>query len=197
MSWEERWQEGDTPWDAGGPSPAIVAVADSLPLGRALVPGCGSGHDVFALASPDRHVTGLDVAPSARARFDAERKAAGVSSAHASLVIGDFFEDDWRADREPFDLVWDYTFLCAIDPARRDAWAQRMAALVKPEGMLAALIFPVFDAPPDYEGPPWPLDPDAIVALVDGPFRLESLERMTKSRPERQGKEWLGLFVRI
>ena len=196
MSWEERWRECNTPWDAGGPSPALIAVADSLPIGRALVPGCGSGHDVFALANAERHVTGLDLAPSVRPVFEAQRAESGVSTAHATLVVGDFFSDDWREDRQPWDLVWDYTFLCAIDPAQRVAWAERMATLLRPEGTLAALLFPVFDAPADYEGPPWPIDPDAIVAIWDGPFRWVSLERMTESRPERAGKEWLGIFAR-
>lgn len=151
---------------------------------------------MFALANEDRHVTGLDLAPSVREYFETERKAAGVSTAHASLVVGDFFDDEWRESDQPYDLVWDYTFLCAIDPSQRAAWAARMAGLIRPDGTLATLLFPVFDAPPNYEGPPWPLDPDAIVALLDGSFRLESLQRITKSRPEREGKEWLGLFVR-
>lgn len=196
MSWEERWQGSNTPWDAGAPSPAVVAVADSLPLGRALVPGCGAGHDVFALANEERHVTGLDLAPSVQPAFEAQRKKLGVSSGWVRLAIGDFFADEWRDDSEPYDLVWDYTFLCAIDLDQRRAWAERMASLIRPEGTLAALLFPVIDAPSDYEGPPWPIDPDAIVGLLDGPFRLESLERMSQSHPEREGKEWLGLFVR-
>lgn len=195
--WEQRWQDGNTPWDADAPSPTVIAVAPSLPMGQALVPGCGSGNDVFALVAPDRHVTGLDLAPSSSHAFVARRDSVGVSAASATLAIGDFFGDEWRADAEPFDLVWDYTFLCALDPSQRPAWAKRMAELIRPEGVLATLLFPVMEAPPEYEGPPWPLDPDAIVATLDGKFRLVSLESVSQSLEGREGKEWLALFERI
>lgn len=50
-------------FDTGMPTPALVKLINegSIPNGRAFVPGCGRGHDVFALASPDRHVVGLDL----------------------------------------------------------------------------------------------------------------------------------------
>ena len=81
MAWEQRWREGRTAWDAGGPSPTLELLVreGSLPNGRALVPGCGSGYDILALASPHRLVLGLDVAPTAVERFRALRRAKGLS----------------------------------------------------------------------------------------------------------------------
>jgi methyl halide transferase len=43
------------------------------------------------------------------------------------------------------DLVYDYTFLCAIPPVMRGQWAAKMASLVKPGGELLTLIFPICD----------------------------------------------------
>jgi hypothetical protein len=45
--WDILWKEQITPWDAKafGSAPALVALAQeegALPLGKALVPGCGS-----------------------------------------------------------------------------------------------------------------------------------------------------------
>ncbi|TVU12554.1 hypothetical protein EJB05_46205, partial [Eragrostis curvula] len=61
--WEKSWEVGVTPWDLGKPTPVIEHLVRSgtLPKGRALVPGCGMGYDVVALASPERYVVGLDI----------------------------------------------------------------------------------------------------------------------------------------
>ncbi len=194
MSWEDHWSTEHTPWDAGAPSPTVVALADGLPHGRALVPGCGRGWDAFALARPSRHVTALDVAPSVRAHFEQARAAMAVPPEQVSLTIGDFFDE--AVVSGPFDLVWDYTFLCAIDPSERERWAARMAELVRPGGTLATLIFPVVTFPEGYQGPPWPLDPEAVAALVGARFDRQRLAPVEASREGREGKEWIGLFTR-
>ncbi|MEZ4469768.1 MAG: methyltransferase domain-containing protein [bacterium] len=66
---DERYQRGDTPWDLGGPSPVVQRLARDLltPGMRVLVPGCGRGHDVEALARAGLQVTGLDLSPTALA----------------------------------------------------------------------------------------------------------------------------------
>uniref|UniRef100_M1CD65 Thiopurine S-methyltransferase n=1 Tax=Solanum tuberosum TaxID=4113 RepID=M1CD65_SOLTU len=65
--WDKCWEKGMTPWDLGQPTPILVHLhqTGTLPKGRALIPGCGSGHDVVAIASPERFVVGLDVSENA------------------------------------------------------------------------------------------------------------------------------------
>ena len=200
MSWIEHWEEGHTPWDAGGVSPELVELVESgdLPEGRALVPGCGSGYDVLALASEKRHATGLDIAPGAEERFETLREESGVSRAWADFVTEDFFE--YEPD-EPFDLVWDYTFLCAIEPERRSEWTGRMEELIRPGGMLAMLVFPVVKpgTPPvaeDGSGPPYRITPDLVWNLVSDSFTTRELRPARKSHPSREGKEWVARLAR-
>jgi SAM-dependent methyltransferase len=200
-SWEESWQAGRTPWDAGGPAAELVALIEvgRLPKGRALVPGCGSGYDVLALAGPGRQALGLDLAPTAVARFPALREAAGISADAAEVIEADYF--DYRP-AEPFDLIWDYTFLCAIPPALREAWARQAHALLRPGGELVTLIYPVL-APPGQlpagpiEGPPFALDPYAVRALLAPWFEEIELRPAEQSHPARGGREWLGRWRRI
>ncbi|KAG0480723.1 hypothetical protein HPP92_011581 [Vanilla planifolia] len=54
--WERCWQEGRIPWDLGQTTPLITDLvqASKLPEGKVLVPGCGSGYDVVAMATPNR-----------------------------------------------------------------------------------------------------------------------------------------------
>ena len=46
----------------GASSPALLKLLDAneIPNGRALVPGCGRGYDVVALASKDRKAIGSE-----------------------------------------------------------------------------------------------------------------------------------------
>lgn len=64
--WHACWERGvpvGTSFDTGTPSPALQQlIADgSIPTGRALVPGCGRGYDVVALASNERYAMGIDM----------------------------------------------------------------------------------------------------------------------------------------
>ncbi|MEM7608653.1 MAG: methyltransferase [Myxococcota bacterium] len=190
MTWEDAWKEGRIPWDAGAAAPALLeALEGDLPEGRALVPGCGSGYDAFALDAAGYEAVGLDIAPSARARFDEVGASLG-----SKAILGT--EDFFTFETKPFDLIWDYTFLCAIDPAMRPAWRTRMAELLAPEGRLLTLIFPDIDPGPNYEGPPWPLSPASVGTLMEGEFVRESLTRPRASHPGREGKEWLAVWRR-
>ncbi len=191
MTWEDRWRDGNTPWDAGAPSPTVLRLRDALPRGRALIAGCGSGHDVFALAGPERHVTALDIAPSAADVFESTRVAAECAREHVHFEVADFF----TYTATPFDLIWDYTFLCAIDRDLREDWADQVASLLRTGGVFASLIFPVFDAPADYSGPPWPLSPSLVEdLLVPRGFGRVSMAPAHASFPSREGKEWAGVF---
>ncbi|XP_016721349.1 thiocyanate methyltransferase 1 isoform X2 [Gossypium hirsutum] len=113
--WEESWKQGVTPWDLGRPTPVILHLhhSGSLPMGRVLVPGCGTGYDVVAMACPGRYVVGLDISE------EAIKKAKQMSSSlpnadNFTFIEADFFS--WRPT-DLFDLIFDYTrnlqvFLC-------------------------------------------------------------------------------------
>lgn len=202
MSWEDAWREGRTGWDQGRAAGALVALLEreesGLPTqGAALVPGCGAGYDAMALASHGFVTTGADIAPSARARFEHVRDAHGLTPRQVHLEILDFFTQ--TPSDAPFDVIWDYTFLCAIEPDQRDLWAQRMHELCAPTGRLVTLIFPV--DPDDTSastaqdpGPPYRLHPDVVEQLLAGRFVLQSLEPAPNSAPSRQGKEFLAIW---
>lgn len=198
MTWESAWAEGRTGWDAGAPAPALVRLLEtgSLPPGRALVPGCGSGYDVFALARAGYDAHGLDIAPTAARRFEQARGGLPGAQIHTD----DFFTP--AQDLGRFDVLWDYTFLCAIPPGLRPAWAARHAALLANGGVLATLLFPVVQDDPtpttdEDPGPPYRLHPGWVTELL-GEHGLErvSLETVEKSHPGRQGLEHLALWRR-
>uniref|UniRef100_A0A3Q7HLR5 Thiol methyltransferase 2 n=1 Tax=Solanum lycopersicum TaxID=4081 RepID=A0A3Q7HLR5_SOLLC len=138
--WDKCWEKGVTPWDLGQPTPILVHLhqTGTLPKGRSLVPGCGSGHDVVAIASPERFVVGLDVSENA-IRQATKLSSSSKSAENFVFLEADFFS--WRPT-QLFDLIFDYTFFCAIEPEMRSRWASRIRDLLKPDGELITLIFP-------------------------------------------------------
>lgn len=47
IDWDEKYQKGEAFWDKGAPAPAMKQyLARQTVRGRALVPGCGRGHEV-------------------------------------------------------------------------------------------------------------------------------------------------------
>lgn len=196
MSWEDAWQEGRTGWDAGASAPVLaelVARGGVAKGGRALVPGCGAGYDILTLASICQEVVGLDLAPTAAARFESLRAERGISSEVARVVTGDFFEFEFEA---PFDLIFDYTFLCAIDPSERERWAARVDELLAPGGELITLIFPASPVPMRPGGPPFPLMPEHVRALLEPRFSAIELRPVEETHPGREGLEHLGRWRR-
>ncbi|KAF4636924.1 hypothetical protein G7Y89_g1150 [Cudoniella acicularis] len=189
--WDELWKEGFVPWDKGFPSPALVDLLaerqdlfEEAPKGRrrkALVPGCGKGYDVLLLSAHGYDAYGLDVSKNA---LEAARKSEKVTSGNkvyktregvqrgkVTWLAGDFFKDEFLKNVEgegAFDLIYDYTFLCALPPAMRPAWSKRQTQLLAPEGRLVCLEFPTYK-PPSTGGPPWALPPKIYMAHLSRP----------------------------
>jgi SAM-dependent methyltransferase len=177
--WEERYRNGVTPWDAGGAPAAFCAwlAKERAPL-SVLVPGCGSGYEVRALAEQGHDVLAIDFSEAAVEA--ARRQAHGL---RARIRHEDFFQ----LSEPPVEVLYERTFMCALPPRMRAAWAERVQALVRPGGRLLGFFF--FDAQP--KGPPFGIAPSALHALLDPGFALLVDEPVpaAQSVPVLAGKE--------
>ncbi|KAF4580378.1 hypothetical protein GQ602_007438 [Ophiocordyceps camponoti-floridani] len=70
--------------------------------------------------------------------------------------------------RTGFDLIFDYTFLCALAPQHRPRWAKRITQLMLPGGRLVCLEYPSWK-PMSEPGPPWGVSPELYEALLSAP----------------------------
>ncbi len=131
--WEQRYRRGDTGWDRGAASPALADFLTRVEPCRVLIPGCGRGHEVVALAARGFRVSAVDIAPSAIASLQAALARRGLE---ARVIEADIF--DFAPDK-PFDAIYEQTCLCAIPPDRRKTYARRLAHWLKSGGMLYAL----------------------------------------------------------
>ncbi|OJJ68454.1 hypothetical protein ASPBRDRAFT_198888 [Aspergillus brasiliensis CBS 101740] len=234
-------------WDRGSPSVALLDIIEQqkdvftsyTPDGRrkkALVPGCGRGYDPVMLALHGFDVYGLDI--SATGVSEARKYAASemqrpqeynfssgavrtTDVGSVQFITGDFFSSEWESealrDGEKFDLIYDYTFLCALHPTLRRKWAERMSQLLHPGGLLVCLEFPMYKDP-SLPGPPWGLkgvhwdllarggdgivniakeeEDDKTAAELTGQFRRAQYFRPLRSYPSGKGTDMLSVYVK-
>ncbi len=149
-TWNDNYAEGFTPWDTGLPDALLVQMVESgsLPTGRALDVGCGTGTNAIWLAEHGYAVLGVDVAPLA------------IDKARARLrpQLPCRFETlDMLADLPaggPFQLVFDRGCFHVFDePAERVKLAAQVAAVLAPDGVWLSLIGST-EGPPRDIGPP-------------------------------------------
>lgn len=76
---QQRYRDGEIPWDADLPPPEVIAVADVLPPERALDLGCGTGRACVYLAARGWSVDGVDFVPEAIMRAEERIRRAGVT----------------------------------------------------------------------------------------------------------------------
>ncbi|KAF2861288.1 S-adenosyl-L-methionine-dependent methyltransferase [Piedraia hortae CBS 480.64] len=191
-SWQVRWEENKTPWDRNAPNPALADTLNeysSLFGGptqpgiqarkKALVPGCGRGYDVMLLASYGYDAYGLDIAPQAiqeantvlqAANFESKYPVHGPGRGEMKFIQGNFFSDDFLAETgtKTFDIIYDYTFLCALPKEWRPRWAKRYSELLAPKGYLVCLEFPLYKGANE-PGPPFGLSPQLYEQALGRP----------------------------
>ena len=187
--WESHYQSGEIPWEKGAAHPALVAFQKSNPVhGRVLVPGCGTGHDVRALAATADEVIGLDIAPSAVARAK-QQPTVGAES----YQLGDLFALPAKM-RGAFDVVFEHTCFCAIDPSMREKYVDAVAGALKPGGHLIAIFYLDPDLEPGQSGPPFGVTKAELDALFSAQFTLLGEWVPDTTYPGRDGRELFRLL---
>jgi methyl halide transferase len=195
MDWEKRYQIGDTPWEKGASAPPLLEWLEGRGgmQGSVLVPGCGTGHDVRAIAaaSPSAEVVGLDVSPSAIS-LAGQMPSAG----NETYLVADLFNLPIELTNR-FDLVFEHTCFCAIEPRRREEYVRAISRALKPRGSLLAVFFLNPWDPgeaPEEGGPPFAVTRQELDFLFGTYFRLvEEMEPRT-AYPGREGREIVRLL---
>ncbi len=162
LNWEERYQEGDTGWDRGGPSAALMQWLDAGAISEGssvLIPGCGYGHEVIELAKRGHKATGLDIAPSAIKALNHSLSETGASASSLG-VCADLFEYE---PAQPFDVVYEQTCLCTLNAKQSQDYEKSLHRWLKEDAILLLLLMQTGDA----GGPPFHCDLKDMRQLFD------------------------------
>jgi hypothetical protein len=185
--WSSRYREGTDAWDLGAPSTPLKEYIDGLTDKslKILIPGAGNSHEaeyLWALGFTNTHVIDLAKEPLENLK----NRAKGFPDSQA--IQGDFFEHKGQ-----YDLVIEQTFFCAISPTLRADYAKQMAAIIKPGGKLAGVLF---NAPMNEDHPPFGGTAEEYRSYFDPYFDYSIYEACRNSIDRRMGTEWFIELVR-
>ena len=192
MNWDELYQKGEAIWDKGAPAPAMKQYLERHAVrGRALVPGCGRGHEVALAVEHGLDAMGLDIAPTAVAEARAQ-----YPQLAEHFVTGSLF-DPPKEMRDAYDVVLEHTCMSALPPAMRADYRRGIDLTLRRGGLLIGVwyIDPALD--PGEEGPPYPLSVPELTALF-----AEGYEIVDDYVPEvafdgREGRERVRVLRRV
>lgn len=188
--WSERYQKGETPWDMQEANPALKNILPQLKLAKqkVLVPGCGRGHDAALLAQQGHIVTAVDF--SAEAIAEAKRIYGHV--ANLNFVQADIFEFV-KLHAGTFDLIFEHTLYCALDPSLRNALVGAWKKALQPRGQILAIFFAISKRMgPPFGGSEWELR-----ARLKKDFHFIYWTRWHLSVERRQGMELVVLAQKL
>ncbi len=183
--WDSRYQTEQTGWDLGAASGPIRHYIDQLNNKdlRILIPGCGNAYEAEYLTEQGfSNITLIDISPSLveqlRNKFHGRKEI--------KIVEGDFFEH-----QSEYDLILEQTFMCALDPAMREAYVRKMQSLLSPNGKLAGLLFGVHF---EKAGPPFGGSIEEYESLFGEHFEIKTMEKAYNSVKPREGNELFIIF---
>jgi hypothetical protein len=192
MDWDEKYQKGEAFWDKGAPAPAVNQyLARHTVRGRALVPGCGRGHEVALAVKHGLDATGLDIAPT------------GVAEARAlyphlaeRFVTGSLF-DPPQEMRGAFDVVLEHTCMSALPPAMRADYRRGIDLTLRRGGLLIGVWFIDPELDPGEEGPPYPLSVAELTALFSEGYEIVDDYVPDVAFDGREGRERVRVLRRL
>jgi protein-L-isoaspartate O-methyltransferase len=201
--WESKWTNNRTPWDQKIEVPILVQLTNEVyvksNIKRVLVPGCGRGYDVLTLCKipSATEVLGIDFAPTALEyanQLVEEQKDSHPELKKATFKNQDFFR---LPNDEKFDLAFDYTFLCALTPDMREAWANKYQELIAKGGELFTLVFPLTNVNRSTEGGPFQIDYEIVKNLLE-PRGFVNIENRPNeiAVASRKGNESIARWIK-
>lgn len=188
--WEELYRSNSVAWDLKTPTPAFIDLLDSeyfLNKKKMLVVGCGYGYDAIEAAKKGFIVTALDFSETA---IEFAKTLSEKEKVSVNFLVEDFFNLN-DSFLNSFEIIFDYVTYCAIDPARRKEYADKISQLLKPEGLFAIILFPVENR---VGGPPFAVDVNEATNFFSEKLELIiSTDKINSIKP-RKGREFLQIY---
>jgi SAM-dependent methyltransferase len=192
MDWDEKYRKGEALWDKGIPAPAMKQyLARHAVHGRALVPGCGRGHEVALAVEHGLDATGLDIAPTAVA------KARALYPHLAECFVTGSLFDPPEKMRGAYDVVLEHTCMSGLHPTLRKDYRRGVDLTLRRGGLLIGVWFinPALD--PGNEGPPFPFSVADLTALFAEGYEIVDDYVPDVAFPGREDRERVRVLRRV
>ncbi len=182
--WSIRYNENQTGWDIGYPSPPIIEYFNQLEDKevRILIPGCGNAYEAEYLhrqGFANVHVIDLTDEPLKNLKS----RVPDFPDQH--IHQGDFFRHEGV-----YDYIVEQTMFCAVDPVMRRAYAEKAHELLEEGGKLVGVLFNR-----EFEGgPPFGGNITEYLSYFDPLFSEVMIEPCYNSIEPRSGTE---VFIKM
>lgn len=190
--WDDKYINNEAHWDMRTPTPVfddLLEAGEFMKPGKILIAGCGKGHDAVLAAKKGYDVYAVDFSIEA---IKLARELADRENVRLNLIHEDIFKLD-SIYAEHFDYVYDYVTYCSLLPDRRKEYAGKIGKLLKKEGKLIAILFPVEDRK---GGPPYAVDVKEFYELFSEHLQLKFSSKKINSIKPRQGREVLQVYIK-
>lgn len=165
--WNNHYIDSSTAWDLGEISPPLKAYIDQLTDKqlRILIPGCGNSYEAaYLLQQGFTNITLIDIAP----HLVEQLKNKYALNNQINIILGDFFNH-----KGTYDLIFEQTFFCALNPSLRQHYVAAMKQLLVPNGKLVGVLF---DKVFEQNGPPFGGYKSDYLALFKNDFNVITAE---------------------
>lgn len=183
--WDEKYRKKLTGWDIGYVSTPIKEYVDQLEDKslKILIPGGGNSYEaeyLFRNGFSNVYVMDISAEPLKNIQFRIP-----------DFPISNLLHQDFFKARGQYDLIFEQTLFCAIDPAKRMDYVKKMSELLKPERKLVGLLFQI---PLNDDHPPFGGNRKEYEKLFKDKFEIQIMETAYNSIPPRAGNE---LFIKM
>ena len=191
--WNKLYREKSTHWDIGAPTPILTDFLKNRPnLGNVCVLGSGNGHDALEFAQYGHTVYAVDFAeePILNLKSLSQRKKIDINLINEDIFkLGSMYNNF-------FDLVFEYTCYCAINPNRRKEYFELNHRILKKGSRLFGIFLPL-DREISNEGPPFGVSISEIESLINGKFKIVVNKFSDLSISPRANREKLIILEKI
>jgi methyl halide transferase len=200
--WDQAYRDQRDGWDMGTPTPVFADILrrnglDFREIGgpdyrqvqtapTAALPCSGRGYDAMLFASHGFDVTAIDFSSEALSYLHELQPR----PERLTLLNADLF-DMPASTRDSFDLIVEYTCVCAIDPFRRAELVKATHELLRPDGHALMLLFPIDGRA---GGPPFAINDGEWKQLMSPYFDLTFECTPSTSVKPRLGRERLQMW---
>ncbi|PHR71911.1 MAG: SAM-dependent methyltransferase [Lutibacter sp.] len=146
--WDNRYKSKEIDWDLGEISTPFKLYIDQLTNKniKILIPGGGNSYEAEYL-----HYNGFKNVFV----VDMSRMALGnIKKRVPTFPLKNLIHSNFFDLQESFDLVFEQTFFCAINPNLRNTYVQKMDELLRENGKIVGLLFkvPLYEDHPPFGG---------------------------------------------
>jgi len=183
--WDLKYEHNETGWDIGYASTPIKTYIDQLKNKdlKILIPGAGNGYEVeYLYKAGFKNIFVIDISLQPLKNLSVRLP----DFPKENLIHSDFFEHS-----DKYDLIFEQTFFCALNPDLRLNYMGKMYNLLADQGKLVGLLF---DTEFTSQGPPFGGNSNEYLQLFSKKLKINTLERCYNSIKPRNDKELFFIF---